>query len=44
MPRLVWSPDGTAIVLNGSMASTRGLLALGVYAAAKAAIRPLART
>jgi NAD(P)-dependent dehydrogenase (short-subunit alcohol dehydrogenase family) len=37
-------PAGSAIVLNGSMVSTKGLPAFGVYAASKAALRSFART
>ncbi len=37
-------PDGAAIVLNGSMVSTKGFPAFSVYAATKAALRSFART
>ena len=37
-------PDGASIVMNGSMTSTRGTPAFGVYAATKAALRSFART
>jgi len=37
-------PAGSAIVLNGSMVSVKGLPAFGVYAATKAALRSFART
>jgi NAD(P)-dependent dehydrogenase (short-subunit alcohol dehydrogenase family) len=37
-------PRGGSIVLNGSMASSKGLPAFGVYAATKAALRSFART
>jgi NAD(P)-dependent dehydrogenase (short-subunit alcohol dehydrogenase family) len=37
-------PDGASIVLNGSMASRKGMPAFGVYAATKAALRSFART
>lgn len=37
-------PAGSAIVLNGSMVSIKGVPAFGVYAATKAALRSLART
>jgi NAD(P)-dependent dehydrogenase (short-subunit alcohol dehydrogenase family) len=37
-------PAGSAIVINGSMASVKGLPAFGVYAASKAALRSFART
>jgi NAD(P)-dependent dehydrogenase (short-subunit alcohol dehydrogenase family) len=36
--------DGASIILTGSMASAKGLAGLGVYAAAKAAVRSFART
>src|SRR6185437_1158328 len=36
--------DGASIILTGSMSSSKGLAGLGVYAAAKAAIRSFART
>jgi NAD(P)-dependent dehydrogenase (short-subunit alcohol dehydrogenase family) len=36
--------DGASIILTGSMASSKGLAGLGVYAAAKAAVRSFART
>jgi NAD(P)-dependent dehydrogenase (short-subunit alcohol dehydrogenase family) len=37
-------PDGAAIVINGSIASIKGIPAFGVYAATKAALRSFART
>ena len=37
-------PAGSAIVLNGSMASVKGIPGFGVYAATKAALRSFART
>ncbi len=37
-------PAGSAIVLNGSMVSIKGVAAFGVYAATKAALRSFART
>ena len=37
-------PDGASIVLNGSIASVKGMPAFGVYAATKAALRSFART
>jgi len=37
-------PDGASIVINGSMASIKGMPAFGVYAATKAALRSFART
>jgi NAD(P)-dependent dehydrogenase (short-subunit alcohol dehydrogenase family) len=37
-------PAGSAIVINGSMVSVKGLPAFGVYAASKAALRSFART
>jgi NAD(P)-dependent dehydrogenase (short-subunit alcohol dehydrogenase family) len=37
-------PDGAAIVLNGSIASIKGIPAFGVYSATKAALRSFART
>jgi NAD(P)-dependent dehydrogenase (short-subunit alcohol dehydrogenase family) len=37
-------PDGAAIVINGSIASIKGMAAFGVYAATKAALRSFART
>ena len=37
-------PDGSAIVINGSMTSIKGIPAFGVYAATKAALRSFART
>jgi NAD(P)-dependent dehydrogenase (short-subunit alcohol dehydrogenase family) len=37
-------PDGSSIVINGSMVSIKGLPAFGVYAATKAALRSFART
>jgi NAD(P)-dependent dehydrogenase (short-subunit alcohol dehydrogenase family) len=37
-------PGGSAIVINGSMASAKGAPAFGVYAATKAALRSFART
>lgn len=36
--------DGAAIVINGSIASIKGMPAFGVYAATKAALRSFART
>lgn len=36
-------PTGSAIVINGSMAATKGLPAFSVYAASKAALRSFAR-
>jgi len=36
-------PDGGAIVINGSMAASRGMPAFSVYAASKAALRAFAR-
>jgi NAD(P)-dependent dehydrogenase (short-subunit alcohol dehydrogenase family) len=36
--------DGGTIVINGSIASVKGIPALGVYAATKAALRSFART
>jgi NAD(P)-dependent dehydrogenase (short-subunit alcohol dehydrogenase family) len=36
--------SGASIVLNGSMASIKGIPAFGVYAATKAALRSFART
>jgi NAD(P)-dependent dehydrogenase (short-subunit alcohol dehydrogenase family) len=36
-------PDGSAIVINGSMAATKGMPAFSVYAASKAALRSFAR-
>jgi NAD(P)-dependent dehydrogenase (short-subunit alcohol dehydrogenase family) len=36
-------PDGSAIVINGSMAATKGMPAFSVYAASKAALRCFAR-
>jgi NAD(P)-dependent dehydrogenase (short-subunit alcohol dehydrogenase family) len=36
--------DGGSIVINGSIASVKGIPALGVYAATKAALRSFART
>jgi NAD(P)-dependent dehydrogenase (short-subunit alcohol dehydrogenase family) len=36
--------DGSSIILNGSVASTKGTPAFGVYAASKAAIRSFVRT
>lgn len=41
---LALMPAGSAIVLNGSMVSTKGFPAFGVYAATKAALRSFART
>ena len=41
---LALMPAGSAIVLNGSMVSVKGIPAFGVYAATKAALRSLART
>ena len=37
-------PDGGSIILNGSIAASRGLPAFTVYSATKAAIRSFART
>jgi NAD(P)-dependent dehydrogenase (short-subunit alcohol dehydrogenase family) len=37
-------PDGSTIVVNGSMVSVKGIPAFGVYAATKAALRSFART
>jgi NAD(P)-dependent dehydrogenase (short-subunit alcohol dehydrogenase family) len=37
-------PNGASIVINGSMASIKGVPAFSVYAASKAALRSLART
>jgi NAD(P)-dependent dehydrogenase (short-subunit alcohol dehydrogenase family) len=37
-------PDGAAIIVNGSIASIKGVPAFGVYAATKAALRSFART
>ena len=37
-------PDGSSIILNGSIAASRGLPAFTVYSATKAAIRSFART
>jgi NAD(P)-dependent dehydrogenase (short-subunit alcohol dehydrogenase family) len=37
-------PDGAAIVLNGSIASSKGFPAFSVYAATKAALRSFARS
>jgi len=37
-------PPGSAIVINGSMVSIKGIPAFGVYAATKAALRSFART
>jgi NAD(P)-dependent dehydrogenase (short-subunit alcohol dehydrogenase family) len=37
-------PDGASIVMNGSIASIKGIPAFGVYAATKAALRSFART
>jgi NAD(P)-dependent dehydrogenase (short-subunit alcohol dehydrogenase family) len=37
-------PVGSAIVINGSMVSIKGMPAFGVYAATKAALRSFART
>lgn len=37
-------PEGSAIVVNGSMVSIKGAPAFGVYAATKAALRSLVRT
>ena len=37
-------PQGSAIVINGSMVSIKGAPAFGVYAATKAALRSFART
>jgi NAD(P)-dependent dehydrogenase (short-subunit alcohol dehydrogenase family) len=36
-------PDGSAIVINGSMAASKGMPAFSVYAATKAAVRSFAR-
>jgi len=36
-------PDGSAIVINGSMAGSKGMPAFSVYAASKAALRSFAR-
>jgi NAD(P)-dependent dehydrogenase (short-subunit alcohol dehydrogenase family) len=36
-------PDGSAIVINGSMAASKGMPAFSVYAASKAALRSFAR-
>jgi NAD(P)-dependent dehydrogenase (short-subunit alcohol dehydrogenase family) len=36
-------PDGSAVVINGSMAATKGMPAFSVYAASKAALRCFAR-
>ena len=36
-------PDGSAIVINGSMAASKGMPAFSVYAATKAALRSFAR-
>ena len=37
-------PPGSAVVINGSVAAIKGILAFGVYAATKAALRSFART
>lgn len=37
-------PPGSAVVINGSGAAIKGILAFGVYAATKAALRSFART
>jgi NAD(P)-dependent dehydrogenase (short-subunit alcohol dehydrogenase family) len=37
-------PDGASIVINGSIASIKGIAAFSVYAATKAALRSFART
>jgi NAD(P)-dependent dehydrogenase (short-subunit alcohol dehydrogenase family) len=37
-------PAGSAIVINGSMAASKGMAAFSVYAASKAALRSFART
>jgi NAD(P)-dependent dehydrogenase (short-subunit alcohol dehydrogenase family) len=37
-------PDGASIILTGSIASTKGFPAFGVYNASKAAVRSFART
>ena len=37
-------PDGAAVVLNGSIAGSKGMGTFGVYCATKAAVRSLART
>jgi NAD(P)-dependent dehydrogenase (short-subunit alcohol dehydrogenase family) len=36
--------DGGSIILNGSVASVKGTVGFGVYAASKAAVRSLVRT
>ena len=36
-------PDGSAVVINGSMAASKGVPAFSVYAASKAALRSFAR-
>jgi NAD(P)-dependent dehydrogenase (short-subunit alcohol dehydrogenase family) len=36
-------PAGSAIVINGSMAASKGMPAFSVYAASKAALRSFAR-
>src|SRR5262249_57556466 len=36
--------DGGSIIMNGSMASVKGFVALSVYNASKAAVRSFART
>jgi len=36
-------PDGSAVVINGSMAASKGMPAFSVYAASKAALRAFAR-
>jgi len=37
-------PDGAAVVLTGSIASSKGIEQIGIYSATKAAVRSLART
>jgi len=37
-------PDGSAVVINGSMAASKGMPAFSVYAASKAALRSFARS
>jgi NAD(P)-dependent dehydrogenase (short-subunit alcohol dehydrogenase family) len=37
-------PNGASIVINGSIASIKGMPAFGMYAASKAALRSFART
>jgi NAD(P)-dependent dehydrogenase (short-subunit alcohol dehydrogenase family) len=41
---LLLMPDGGAIVINGSMAASKGMPAFSVYAASKAALRSFARS